>query len=217
VGYGGKVVAQHRARELRAEAWTLQEIAAELAVSKSSVSLWVRDVEFSPRPRNRGIPTHRPHPARVAKLAELERCRVEGAERIGTLTDRELLVLGLALYAGEGSKTDGDLRFANSDPRLIATFVTWLRRFFDIDETRLRMRLYLHDDLDLDAAVSFWSDLTGIPPAQFTKPYRAPAHSTRRRNRHIYGCPAVSYKSAPLHRRVMGMIAAILSTSALPG
>jgi hypothetical protein len=217
MGYGGKVSEQHRARALRAQAWTLADIAAELGVSKSSVSVWVRDVEFVPQPRNRGHPSHRPHPAHVAKLAELQRCRVAGVERIGALSDREFLVLGLALYAGEGSKTDGDLRLANSDPRLILTFVTWLRRFLDIDEARLRMRLYLHDDLDVEAAVSFWSELTGIPPAQFTKPYRAPANSTRRRNRHIYGCPAVSYKSAPLHRRVMGMVAAILSTSALPG
>jgi hypothetical protein len=40
MGYGGKVVEQRRARELRAESWTLAAIAAELGVSKSSVSLW---------------------------------------------------------------------------------------------------------------------------------------------------------------------------------
>jgi AraC-like DNA-binding protein len=48
MGYGGKVTERHRARELRAEAWTLKDIAAELGVSKSSVSLWVRDVDFVP-------------------------------------------------------------------------------------------------------------------------------------------------------------------------
>ena len=35
------------------------------------------------------------------------------------MSEREFLVLGLALYAGEGSKTDGDVTFANSDPRMI--------------------------------------------------------------------------------------------------
>jgi transcriptional regulator with XRE-family HTH domain len=45
MGYRGKVAEQERARELRAEAWALVEIANELGVSKSSVSLWVRDVE----------------------------------------------------------------------------------------------------------------------------------------------------------------------------
>ena len=69
------------------------------------------------------------------------------------MSERELLILGVALYAGEGGKTDGEVRFANSDPRMICR----VRRrgcadFFDVDEARLRMRLYLHDDLDLDAA-----------------------------------------------------------------
>jgi hypothetical protein len=45
MGYRSKVAEQERARELRAEAWALVEIANELGVSKSSVSLWVRDVE----------------------------------------------------------------------------------------------------------------------------------------------------------------------------
>ena len=186
-------------------------------MSKSSVSLWVRDVEFTPRPRNRGHRSMKPHPLHLAKLAEIERCQLEGAARIGQLSEREFLVLGLALYAGEGGKTSGEVRFANSDPRMIVVFLAWLRHFFEVNEARLRVRLYLHADLDLDAAIEFWSELTGIPRAQFGKPYRAVADATIRRNRHIYGCPGVSYGCTRTHRRVMGMIAAVLSPIALPG
>jgi transcriptional regulator with XRE-family HTH domain len=103
VGYGGKVPEQQRARELRAQSWTLQDIASKLGVSKSSVSLWVRDVEFVPNPRRRSHWTRtNPHPLHLAKLDEVERCHREGAERIGVLSEREFLVLGAALYAGEG-------------------------------------------------------------------------------------------------------------------
>jgi len=217
MGYGGKLPEQRRARELRAGAWTLAEIATELGVSKSSVSVWVRDVEFVPQPRNRGHSSHRPHPLRLRKEAEIERCLAEGRQRIAQLTDKEFLVLGLALYAGEGGKGEGEIRFANSDPRMIVTFITWLRRFFDIDESRLRMRLYLHADLDVDAAIAYWSSLTGVPVEQFTKPYRAVPDRSMRRNRHVYGCPSISYGCSHTHRRVMGMVAAILSTSAFPG
>jgi predicted transcriptional regulator len=45
VGYRGKTAEQERARDLRAEGWTYNEIAAELGVAKSSVSLWCRDIE----------------------------------------------------------------------------------------------------------------------------------------------------------------------------
>lgn len=218
MGYGGKVHEQQRARELRAQAWTLTEIAAELGVAKSSVSLWVRDVEFVPQPRNRGHRSMKPHPLHVAKLAEIERCRQEGRERIGQLSEREFLVLGLALYAGEGSKrSQGQLAFANSDPQLIFLFVTWVRRFFDVDESKFRIKLYLHEHLDLDAAVAFWSELTGIPPTQFGKPYRAVADPTIRKSKHVRGCPAVVYYSTSVLRRVMGMVAAITSPLAFPG
>jgi hypothetical protein len=62
---------------------------------------------------------------------------------------------GVMLYAGEGAKRDGNLLLANSDPRMISLFCAWLRHFFEIDESRLRVRLYLHQGLDLDAAVLY--------------------------------------------------------------
>jgi transcriptional regulator with XRE-family HTH domain len=218
VGYGGKVPEQRRARELRAQSWTLQDIAIELGVSKSSVSLWVRDVEFVPNPRRRSHWTRtNPHPLHLAKLDEVERCHREGAERIGVLSEREFLVLGAALYAGEGAKTQATLTFANSDPRLIRIFATWLRWFFDIDESKFRVRLYLHEGLDLDAATAFWSDITEIPRTQFYKPYRAPADGTIRETKHLMGCPGVSYLSTSLSRRVMGLVAAVSSLAAIPG
>jgi len=49
MGYRGKVVERARARDLWAQAWTINEIVAELGVSKSSVRVWVRDVESSTR------------------------------------------------------------------------------------------------------------------------------------------------------------------------
>ncbi|CAN5194493.1 hypothetical protein BH24ACT1_BH24ACT1_03920 [soil metagenome] len=73
MGYRGKVVEQERARALRAQGWTMPEIAAELEVSKGSVSLWTRDVEFVPRRvRRTGGPKPGQHPHRLAKLAEIE-------------------------------------------------------------------------------------------------------------------------------------------------
>ncbi|MEM9204083.1 MAG: hypothetical protein AAGC53_20780, partial [Actinomycetota bacterium] len=71
-------------------------------MSKSSVSVWVRDVEFEPQPRRRAR-KRGPNKLERAKLAEIERCRVEGIERIGTLSEREFLMAGLGLYAGDGA------------------------------------------------------------------------------------------------------------------
>jgi hypothetical protein len=61
MGYRGKVREQEEARRLRAQGWILSRIAEELGVSKSSVSLWVRDVPFTPSKRRYG-PQARYHP-----------------------------------------------------------------------------------------------------------------------------------------------------------
>ena len=215
MGYGGKVAEQERARELRARSWTLAEIAAELGVAKSSVSLWVREVEFVPRARRMG--PRRPSSLTVAKEREIEELRVAALETLGHLSEREFLVAGTALYAGEGAKTDGGVKFANTDPRMILFFVTWLRTFFPVDESRLRMALYLHQGLDLDGAHAFWSALTRIPVHQFRKPYRAVADRSIRSNKHPMGCPAVVYSCSRTHRHVMALVAALLSPDCLPG
>jgi hypothetical protein len=140
---------------------------------KSSVTLWVRDVEFTPSPRVVRGRRRAPNALQRRKQAEIDRLVEEGRSRIGRLSEREFLVAGVALYAGEGSKRDGAVKFANTDPRMVAFYCAWLRRFFEIDEARLRVRLYLHEGLDLAASIAFWSALTSIPPSQFPKPYRA--------------------------------------------
>jgi transcriptional regulator with XRE-family HTH domain len=220
MGYRGKTAERWAARDLRKQSWTLQEIADHLGVAKSSVSLWVRDVEFEPKPRNNGRKSRmqRPGTLQLRKWAEIAEMREEGLDRIGRLTEKEFLVAGVALYAGEGAKTDGAVKFANSDPRMILFFCTWLRRFFEIDESRLRVRQYLHQGLDLEAADAFWSELTGIPLAQFLEPYRAVPDPSIRKAKHIYGCPAVGISSSRVHRAVMDMVDALLSCqSAIPG
>jgi hypothetical protein len=219
MGYRGKVEERERARQLRAQAWTLAEIARELGVSRSSASRWTRDVEFVLRPRNRGHAAGRkPHPQHLAKLAEIEACRIAAHSMIGDLSERDLFVAGIALYAGEGAKTGSSVLFANTDPCMILLFVTWLRHFFPIDESRLRIRLYLHEGLDVDAAVRFWSEHTGIPPAQFGRPYRAVADPSRRTAKHPLGCPAVRYSSASTLRAVLALTSALLTSSfAIPG
>jgi transcriptional regulator with XRE-family HTH domain len=212
MGYRGKLAEQQRARELRAQAWTLQEIADDLGVAKSSVSVWTRGVEFVPRARrtgNHGARPPRPHAQRRRKLAQIEQLNDAGRERVGTLSRRDVLLAGAALYAGEGAKTDGCVSMANTNPELLAFFCAWLRSCFEVEEHRLRARLYLHADLDLEAATAHWVAVTGVPPDRFGKPYRAKVDGTRRHAKHVYGCATVSYACARTHREIMGLVRAL--------
>ena len=225
MGYRGLIDKQNHARDLRAQGWTLTEICEEVGCSKSSASLWCRDVEvdeglLADRRRqrslagNEGARRRGPNKLQLRKQAEIEEMHAAGIREVGELTERDLMVVGIALYAGEGSKTPGEVRFANSDPRMIRFFVEWMRRCFGIEPAEMRLRLYLHEGLDLAAANEFWSTLTGIPVERFRAPYRAVPDPSIRRSKHPMGCPAVCITSTRLHRRVMGLVDALLS---LPG
>src|ERR1022692_902199 len=90
-----------RARELRGQGMAYDEIAAELGVSKSSASLWVRDL---PRPERLSYEVSRERQAAgVARYWARERREREAlraavsataARQIGSLTEREILIGG---------------------------------------------------------------------------------------------------------------------------
>ncbi|HEX8134902.1 MAG TPA: hypothetical protein VF880_15915 [Actinomycetes bacterium] len=217
MGYRGKLAEREQARRLRATGLPMAEIAIRLGVSKSSVSLWARDVAFEPRPAVTRGRRRAPNALQRRKRAEIDRLLAEGRDRVGRLTEREFLLAGVALYAGEGSKGDGAVRFTNSDPRMIAFFCSWLRHFFEIDESRPRVRLYLHQGLDLAATTAHWSEVTGIPESQFGKPYRAVPDPSIRHAKHVHGCVSIGYSCSATHRRIMGLVAALLGDAAIPG
>jgi transposase len=128
---------RHRARELRLQGWTYDRIQMELGCSKSSISLWVRDL---PKPERRD-------PTEQARLAGRKRWEHELAVRdevrqrtkaaagseIGILTARELFVAGVGLYWAEGAKDKPysrreNVTFVNSDPGVIRLYLAWLHR-----------------------------------------------------------------------------------------
>ena len=101
---------------------------------------------------------------------------------------------------------------------MVRFFCAWLRRFFEIDEARLRVRVYLHEGLDLDAAEAHWSRGHRNPartvPASRTE--RWPIRRIRL-NKHEFGCVYVDYSCTTTHRRIMGSCRALLASGAIPG
>jgi len=201
-----------KARALRASGLTVADVATELGVPKGTVYGWVRDIPGPPRHLWRSQVRRRKGALSVRKEAEIAECDAWGRARVANLSADAFFAAGVALYAGEGSKTDGNLKLVNTNPAIIAFYMRWLREHFEIDESRLRAYLYLHAGLDLDAAICFWADLTGIPASQFGKPYRAVPDPSRRSAKHTMGCLSVAYGSSRLHRQVMGLCRGLLSS-----
>lgn len=205
-----------RARELRFQGWTYDQIQVELGCSKSSISLWVRDL---PKPERRD-------PADQARLAGRKRWEHELAVRdeqrqqtkaaataeIGDLSDRDLFIAGVALYWAEGGKDKPYARrenviFVNSDPGMIKVFHAWLD-LLGIERERLRYSVMIHETADVAAAEQYWAELVDADRSVFykTTPKKHNPKTVRKNTGDSYrGCLAVRVlKGADLYRRIEG-------------
>jgi hypothetical protein len=213
-----------KARQLREQGLAYNRIAAELGVSKSSVSLWVRDL---PRPERlsyeeccrrvaEGVRRYWAAERPVREARREATCAAAAAE-IGALTQRELLIAGAIAYWCEGSKNKPYLRadrvtFMNSDPALITLFL----RFLDaagVDRNMIAYRVYIHETADVAGAESFWLQVTGADPALFRRPAlkRHQPHTVRKNVGVNYrGCLRVDVrKNMELYRRIEGWTRAV--------
>ncbi|MFE2964642.1 hypothetical protein ACFXKC_13430 [Streptomyces sp. NPDC059340] len=205
-----------RARELRGQGWTYNEIQAELGCSKSSVSLWVRDLPH-PEPRCTPEEQRARMNAGLARLrAEQDRVREEtkraAAAAIGKLTDRELFLVGVGLYWAEGAKDKPYSRreqvlFVNSDPGMISVFLAWLD-LLQVERERLRFRVMIHESADVSAAEHYWADHVGADDSSFNKStLKKHNPKTVRKNvgDNYRGCLVIYVlQSADLYRRIEG-------------
>lgn len=203
---------QFRARELRRAGMTYDEIVDELGVSKSSVSLWVRDL---PRPRQPDVHAHMDM-MRAARRAKIDHERTEtkatAFAEVGAMTDRELLILGVGLYWAEGAKDKPydrreRITFVNSDPNMIRLFLHWLA-LLGVSADRLHVHVMIHESADVEGAERHWADVVGIAVADLGKTtLKRHNPTTVRKNVGVsyHGCLAVQVRrSADLYRRVEG-------------
>ena len=218
-----------KARDLRSRGYTYTEIAAELGVSKSSVSLWVRDL---PRVGRISYEEIRKRNAEgLSRYWQAEGLRREArrqavndaaAAEIGPLDQREILIAGAIAYWCEGCKSkphrpSEQIAFINSDPQLIRFFLSFLDAA-GVTRDRLICRVSIHESADVAAAQQFWLDLTGLPDSQFRRP-TLKRHNPRtvRKNTgpNYHGCLVIKVRrSAELYRQIAGWASAAMSGSA---
>ncbi|WP_261718592.1 hypothetical protein [Streptomyces sp. FZ201] len=205
-----------RARELRKQGWTYDRIQAELGCSKSSISLWVRDL---PKPERRDPTEQAKLAARkrwehelAVRDAERQRTKAAAAVQIGELSDRDLFLTGVALYWAEGAKDKPyarreDVLFVNSDQGVIQLYLAWLA-LLGVEPERLRYRVMIHLTADVAGAEQYWADVVGVDVSALQKT-TIKRHNPRTVRKNVgenyRGCLVIRVaQGAELYRRIEG-------------
>lgn len=153
------------------------QIKEKLKVSKSSLSLWLRDM---PLPERRLRELRDWNAVRIERFSNTMRrkrearwakVRKRAAKDVGILSKKETLLAGLFLYWGEGGKTKlATTALSNNDPAMIRFFMHWLR-ILGVPRRRLRVHVHLYADMDIRSELKYWSKTLDLPLTAFRKPY----------------------------------------------
>ena len=201
---------KQRARELRRQGWSYNDILKEVGVSKSTLSLWLRDIPLTEEQiaalackfragRERFI--HKMRVRRDTRWADYHR---EAEEEYAALSKDPEFMFGLALYIGEGSKTQqNDLCITNCDPRVIQKALEFFLKV-GVPYASLRCAVHLHPGLSVEVAESYWQKVTGLPKTQFhrTTPAVSRASSGKKGNLQVYGTCQVSASHTKIRQKL---------------
>lgn len=208
----------------------MKQIAVSLAVSKSSVSNWVRDIELSKeavvnisnqfligrekarKTRLRNIVIRNDEISRVCK------------QEIMPFSLRDLWIAGLMIYAGEGNKSsivaNQHVDVANSDPSVLRIFIRFLMGICHVPRREIKVRLILYKDIDVEEAHKYWAEELDIPRVQFSKSFIKPSYKDspyRHLRRSRYGTAHVCLYDVKMYRKIMGWLKAIYENLPLDG
>jgi transcriptional regulator with XRE-family HTH domain len=204
---------REEARRRRAAYGTpIKELARELGVSVSSVSLWTRDIELTAEQIQRNVANGRAksvatwtrrHQSRRASFQD------EGRER--ARQHDPLHMAGCMLYWAEGSKERNRVRLTNSDPNMLRFFRDFLVTCFEVDPRRftLSLNVYLGNGLSIGEIEDWWTDKLAIPRScvrGHSIDCRPTSSSGKKKNKLPYGVGALYLHDTRIVQHIFGAI-----------
>jgi excisionase family DNA binding protein len=152
---------REKARELRTKKkLTIDELAERLALSRTTVYYWVRDI---PIPRSRQHVGQRRGNRRMQVNYQRLRDEAyeEGRRSFSALARDPTFRDFVNLYIGEGYKRCRNVvSLANSDPAVVAIADRWIRR---LAANPVTYAVQYHGDQSLDELRIFWGAHLGVP------------------------------------------------------
>jgi transcriptional regulator with XRE-family HTH domain len=221
-----KVVERDRARRLRSEdGLSIKAIATELAVSSSSVSRWVRDIELTDaqlavlRAANPILNGQRSGTARSSANARARRFAAQRHGRELAAVGDPLHQAGCMLYWAEGHRNRNQVVFTNADADMLVLFRQFLRQCYGVadEQIALTVNVHLGNGITLPEIESWWLNRLVLPPtclrqAIVNRPSRA---SQRKRRTLLYGTVCLRVSSTFIVSMKKGVLSMALMLSTL--
>ena len=169
------------AKRMRKNGASLSDISKKLHVTKSTLSFWCKDIILTESAINKIKTRGKLKSIRgLLKYSETKRKermernvlqKQEGVIALGTLSDRDILMVGLGLYWGEGYKYEnGEFGFTNSNPLIIRFYLKWLK-LWKVEKDSLIFRLTLNEFFrkEENNIKNFWINFLCVKESQFSK------------------------------------------------
>ena len=221
-----KLNLKSKAIKLRKQGKTYSEILSIVPVAKSTLSDWLKGVDLTAAQRQRITEKStcgRLKGAKVRRDDRVERQNLlikKAKTNIGSISRRELWLIGIALYWAEGSKekvysSGARTSFSNSDPKMIALYIMWLRECMEINSNELIISIYIHESHKnrIVNVQKYWSETLGLPISFFSNVYfkKNKILTLRKNTGDLYnGLLRVNIRSSSsLNRRITGWIQGI--------
>ncbi|MBI4999804.1 hypothetical protein HZB97_03480 [Candidatus Gottesmanbacteria bacterium] len=145
------------------------------------------------------------------RLKIIERFKKQGIKKLNNLTKREWLIAGIALYWGEGARKSHEVKFCNSDYKLIKFMINWLTINSRVKTKDLTCCLGINEDHRSREQIvkKYWSEITGIPLEQFRKTSFKKVKNKKvyqNFNEHYGTLTVIVRGPANFHYRILGLI-----------
>ncbi|PIZ00855.1 hypothetical protein COY62_00860 [bacterium (Candidatus Howlettbacteria) CG_4_10_14_0_8_um_filter_40_9] len=217
-----RITLKEEATNLREKGYSYNMISEKLGLSKSTLSDWLKEIPFSPNKEVLKRVKMGQMKSAISKqnkrIAQIKEKKEEAKIEIGRLSIRDLLILGVGIYLGEGTKLNESIRIINSDPDIIRLSVWWFREICKLKNENINPCVHIYPDIDQKQAESYWSKIIGVPVSNFGKTQidKRIGKSGKKNRKLLFGTVHLYIKSngnkefgRSLHRKIMGWITAI--------
>jgi len=207
-----RILDKQKVIKLRLEGCSYSQIKKELGISKSTLSNWLKNYPLSEERirelrdwSEKRIENYR-ETRRKNREKLLKDIYNEEKSKIFPLSKRDLFVAGLFLYWGEGAKTkDAEISLSNTNPTMAKFFIYWLENSLKVDRDKIKIRLHLYQDMNIEREFDFWEKELCVKKSQFTKPYikNSNKSSITYKNGFGHGTCNITLGNALLMKRVL--------------